>query len=43
MIEAITGLAMIWIAVSAIYFFKNRKPKEEKYIWVGPGEDPFKE
>jgi hypothetical protein len=34
---------MIWIAMSAVYFLKNRSvPVEDVYIWVGPGEDPFK-
>jgi len=45
MFEAITALGMICIAISAVYLFKNRKPKASSgnYIWVGPGEDPFKQ
>jgi len=44
MIEAIAILAMIWIAVSAVYMLKNRSSKtsENRYIWMGPGESPFK-
>jgi len=44
MIEAIAASAMIWIALSAVYLLKNKKASsaEGKYIWVGPGEDPFK-
>ncbi len=45
MIETLSVLALIWIALSAIYLLKNKKPtqhKEGKYIWIGPGEDPFK-
>ena len=45
MIESIAVLAMIWIAMSAVYLLKNKKTKPEKkeYIWVGPGKNPFKE
>ena len=45
MMEAIAVLGMICIAMSAVYLLKNRKTKptpEGKYIWVGPGDDPFK-
>ena len=42
MMETIAGVGMICIAISAVYFLKNRKQPEEKYIWVGQGKDPFK-
>jgi hypothetical protein len=45
MIEAIATVALIWIAMTAVYLMKNRKPKttaKHHYIWVGPGKNPFK-
>ena len=43
MIENIAVLALIWISISAVYFFKNKKPiTEDKYVWVGMGKDPFR-
>ena len=43
MIESVAVLALIWIAITAVYFLKNRKPAvEDKYVWVGVGKDPFR-
>ncbi|MBR9691543.1 hypothetical protein GOV06_02055 [Candidatus Woesearchaeota archaeon] len=45
MIEEIAALAMIWIAISAVYLLKNKKTspaQKHEYIWVGEGKNPFK-
>ncbi len=44
MIEALAILAIIWIAISAVYMFKNKysRTSENSYIWMGPGKNPFK-
>jgi hypothetical protein len=43
MFEALAVLAMIWIAISAVYFMKNKKStgREQDYVWVGEGKHPF--
>ncbi|MEE9525793.1 MAG: hypothetical protein V3V78_04280 [Candidatus Woesearchaeota archaeon] len=44
MLESIAVLAMIWIAISAVYMLKNKKAtgKEQDYVWIGEGKHPFK-
>lgn len=43
MTKEILVIGLIWIAISAVSMFKNRRPKQgNNYIWVGPGENPFK-
>ena len=44
MLESLAVLAMVWIAMSAVYVLKNKKStgKEEDYVWVGEGKHPFK-
>ena len=37
----IAGIVMIIAGLVILYILRNKKPG--KYIWVGPGEDPFKE
>ena len=42
----IAGLVFLGLVV-AYYFkvvktFEKSNPEADKYIWVGPGEDPFK-
>lgn len=36
-------LTVVLMAFAAIYFYKNKETKPREYIWVGTGEDPFKE
>jgi hypothetical protein len=42
MIAVIVILALALIGLSAVYLTKNKNLKPERYIWIGPGEDPFK-
>ena len=44
MFETIAAVGMICIGMSAVYLFKNRKPKasDGEYLWVGYGDNPFK-
>ena len=41
MIEAIL-LVISLAGLTAVYYLKNREQKPKTYIWVGPGENPFK-
>ncbi len=43
MIETITAVGLICIAMSAVYLLKHRRsePSNDKYLWVGHGKDPF--
>ncbi|MBW2996695.1 hypothetical protein KY332_05360 [Candidatus Woesearchaeota archaeon] len=44
MLESLAVLAMVWIAISAVYFLKNKKATgtDDQYLWVGEGKHPFK-
>ena len=41
MIEAIM-LVGILIGLAAFYLYKNKETDKGEYLWVGPGENPFK-
>ena len=42
MIEPFVMLGIIATAILLVYYLKHRETKG-KYLWVGHGDDPFKE
>ena len=47
MIWQLFAVLILCLFILGIYFYKTHKrfeknnPDNDKYIWVGPGEDPF--
>ena len=33
---------IILICIGVFFLYKNKKKSNEKYVWVGHGDDPFK-